>query len=241
MKSRRPFRFRQFTIEQAAAPMPVTTDACIFGALADMDDCREILDIGSGTGLLSLMLAQRYAGARITAVEIQKSSFEETQFNFGNSPWAERLHAVCANILEFVPAVIPDGMICNPPFFEGQLTSADGAKKMARHTTELSFESLIRFCKNYLAPEGKLSLLIPEKHRKMVEGILEKSGFFIRESTAILDQEGRKPHVYVILARRVKGNSVFREFVSYTSDRKRSAQLEKLMETFYLPAENRME
>ena len=93
MKTRKPFRFKQFEILQEGGCMPVTTDACIFGAMADIGNAKNVLDIGTGTGLLSLMLAQRFPEANFTAIDIDEASVNQAHINFENSPWKNRLQA----------------------------------------------------------------------------------------------------------------------------------------------------
>ena len=160
------FQFKQFTVHQEKTAMKVCTDACLFGAwVANKIELKEInadniLDIGCGTGLLSLMLAQK-TKAQIDAVEIDKNAFEQAKENINLTEWKEQINIHHGSIIDFKSTKKYDLIICNPPFYENQLKSVDAARNTAMHATTLSYKDLIISVKNNLAQGGSVAVLLP--------------------------------------------------------------------------------
>ncbi len=154
------FHFKQFRVGQARAAMRITTHACILGAWAPVAACRRVLDIGSGTGLLALMLAQRCA-ASIDAVEIEAGAAEDARENFAASPWASRLQLHETPIQLFDAGDRYDAIISNPPFFSGSLLNDDRKKALARHEGGLNHDELLAAIARLLADEGHAHILLP--------------------------------------------------------------------------------
>ncbi len=144
--------------------MKVCTDACLFGAyVADQVKTKSsahILDIGTGTGLLSLMLAQKVP-AMIDAVEIAEAACNQAKENFEQSPWKERLTVFNTDVQQFDPVKKYDCIISNPPFFEKDLKSNDSNKNNARHDTSLTLEQLLSVAKSLLTEDGTFTVLLP--------------------------------------------------------------------------------
>lgn len=159
------FQFKQFTVYQDKAAMKVSTDACIQGAIAaqywQKNQPGEILDIGSGTGLLSLMLAQELPHAKIMAMDIEEQAFLQTKENFSQSPWQERLTALHCALQSFPPEKNFEAIICNPPFFHKHLNSTASNRNIARHDEGLSKETLARHISSLLSATGSCCLLYP--------------------------------------------------------------------------------
>jgi tRNA1Val (adenine37-N6)-methyltransferase len=158
---RKPFAMKQFTVVQSEVALPVTSDACVFGALADFQNATQILDIGSGTGVLSLMMAQKFPSARVQGIDIHLASVEQARKNGIKSPFADRVSFSHDNILDFEPDTPINGIICNPPFFENHLPSTDETRRLARHTQTLTLATLTARCARLLQPRGELLLLLP--------------------------------------------------------------------------------
>jgi tRNA1Val (adenine37-N6)-methyltransferase len=154
-------------VHQEHTAMKVCTDACLFGAWsaadAQIQNAKNILDIGSGTGLLSLMLAQQ-SNAHITAIEIEDGAFNQTTSNFDLSPWKERLDVVHTSIQDYAAddkKQLYDCIITNPPFYEQDLTSPDPAKNIAAHSTALSWDDLAEAAASLLQNNGAWYVLVP--------------------------------------------------------------------------------
>jgi tRNA1Val (adenine37-N6)-methyltransferase len=160
------FQFKQFIVEQERCAMKVCTDACLFGAYTAslIEDGKltatNCLDIGTGTGLLSLMLAQK-TSAQIDAVEIDKAAYYQARENFEESPWKDRLNILHADILQFNSTKKYDCIISNPPFFEKDLKSDDSKKNTAKHDTVLTLQQLLEVVIKYLEEDGVFAVLLP--------------------------------------------------------------------------------
>jgi len=156
------FRFKQFAIRQEGATFRVTTDSVLLGAWARIEDAGTILDIGTGTGLLALMAAQRTA-AQIVAIEPDYGSFVQAGFNFTASPWVERITLMNLAVQDFYPESGTgfDAIITNPPYFIGSLLNPDKSKARTRHTLTLSQSDLLEASARLLNPGGSLHLVLP--------------------------------------------------------------------------------
>lgn len=159
------FRMKQFTVEQDLCAMKVCTDACLFGAwvahwLSAKEPIGSILDIGAGTGLLSMMLAQKTA-ASIHAIELDTNAALQASQNFAASPWPQRLSVQQENILAFHPAAPFDFIISNPPFFENDLKSIATNRNMAMHSSSLRLDELLQWISRHLSATGYAAILVP--------------------------------------------------------------------------------
>ncbi len=170
------FSFKQFTVRQGNCAMKVCTDACLFGAhvgaiAGKLGSLKYGLDIGTGTGLLSLMVAQKNPDILIDAVEIDALAAEQAAENFRESPWKDRLEVHQHSIQSFaeIEALHQyyDLIICNPPFFENDLKSSDSRRNLALHSAALTLEDLLAAVKQLLKPSGIFALLLPF-HRSMI-------------------------------------------------------------------------
>ncbi len=163
----KPFRFKEFTVHQKKAAMKIGTDAVLLGAWCSLDTYPDtILDIGAGTGVISLMLAQRSDAETIDAVEIDEAAYEEAVANFEQSDWGDRLFCYHASFEEFANEIEEeeetyDLIVSNPPFFRGSHSDTDAARNTARNTDALPFEALIRHTREILATKGTFAVIIP--------------------------------------------------------------------------------
>lgn len=155
------FHFKQFSIEQGQAGMAVSTDGVILGAWANINQAQHILDIGTGTGLLALMCAQRQPNANITAIDIEPHAVAAAQHNVAQSPWHSRVTVMAGDILTHHLNRRFDAIICNPPYFNDGASSAQPQRATARHTQTLSHTDLLMRCSHLLQPEGRASFILP--------------------------------------------------------------------------------
>ncbi len=165
--------------------MKVCTDACLFGAWVANKFENElspnrILDIGCGTGLLSLMLAQK-TNAPVDAVEIDAMAYKQAKNNVELSPWSDKITVYHTSIDNFAPTYKYDLIICNPPFYENQLKSADDTRNLAMHATGLSFANLSSILKRQLSDLGVAALLVPFSTVKNMEECLNKESLIVNE------------------------------------------------------------
>jgi len=155
------FKFKQFAVEQDDVAMKVGTDGVLLGAWAECEGARRIIDIGTGTGVIALQMAQRNPTAQVQAVEIDETAARRARANFDNSPWAERMQVEQTAVQEFSPAEKFDLIISNPPYFVDSLLPPDAKRSTARHTHDLTFEELDRSVVRLLAENGKFVLILP--------------------------------------------------------------------------------
>jgi tRNA1Val (adenine37-N6)-methyltransferase len=162
------FQFKQFKVVQNHAAMRVGTDGVMLGAWTDVGRASRILDIGTGTGLIALMLAQRNKTAQIDAIDIETGAVTDTSFNFENSPWKKRLHLKQISAQDFATTSIAkyDLIVCNPPFFNNSLPSQQQSKTLARHTSKLTFKELVLAASKLLKPEGRFCVVLPVESEK---------------------------------------------------------------------------
>lgn len=194
------FQFKQFTIFQHKCAMKVCTDACLFGAMVARHEPRttNCLDIGTGTGLLSLMLAQKDPDAVIDAVELDAEAADQARENFAASPWKERLNIFNADILSFKPEKRYDLIISNPPFFEDDLMSPDEAKNHAKHDTSLSLDELAGVVQQLLAADGFFAVLLPYHRVNYFTEEAGRQGLYLAQQV-LLKQTGKHNYFRGIL------------------------------------------
>ncbi len=186
------FQFRQFTIAQDRCAMKVSTDACIQGAYTPVTKMtRRVLDIGAGTGLLSLMVAQRADNAMIDAVELDADAAAQAKENIGNSPFALSVSVVQGNINTYTASSGYDLIICNPPFFINSLLGDTAGRNMARHSITLTFVELLTAIKRLLNSDGHASVLLPALEQQQWESLLEKNDFYIHSRLFIKPYAGQ--------------------------------------------------
>jgi tRNA1Val (adenine37-N6)-methyltransferase len=172
------FQFRRFRVDQDNSAMKVGTDALLLGAMVSFSGAQEVLEIGAGTGVISLMLAQRDPNIRITAVEIDGLSAEDCQSNFLHSEWNERLTLIQGDFLTTNFEQTFDLIVSNPPFYSDSLQNIDHRKARSRHEAHLPFDKLIDKCAELLSPVGCLWVVIPiTAHQRVIELCGERSLF----------------------------------------------------------------
>ncbi len=175
------FRFKQFAIEQDRTAMKVGTDGVLLGAWVSLrGDEGRILDIGTGTGVIALMLAQR-SGSRVDGVEIDPDGAEQARENVDMSPWADRVAIYCSDIQSYV---CDDGgydlIVSNPPYFVSSMLSPSVQRTTARHTTDLSFRDLGEAVVRLLNPNGRFALILPPAEMQLFEREVSERLFVVR-------------------------------------------------------------
>ena len=175
------FKFKQFTIHQDKCAMKIGTDAVLLGAWVDIgNNPFSIFDIGSGTGILALMLAQRCHAEVIDAIEIDENAYEQCVDNFENSPWSDRLFCYHASLEEFADEVEDayDIIISNPPFYSEDFKSDNSQRDLARFVDALPFEHLLKSVSKLLSEKGRFSVIIPFKEEENFIGLASEVNLF---------------------------------------------------------------
>lgn len=195
------FQFKQFRIEQGACAQKVSTDACLLGAAADLAGATRVLDIGTGTGLLALMAAQRAPTAQIEALELDAAAAAQATHNVAASPWAHRMVVHPLSLAAYAarhpaPPASADQqfshIICNPPFFRRSLAPPDAARATARHAGEasLTFEAISGFAAGFLRPGGTLTVLLPPPEMAEFADAAQASGLVVQARLAVRHRPG---------------------------------------------------
>lgn len=179
------FRFKQFVVYHDQCAMKVGTDGVLLGAWADCTNVQTILDIGTGSGLISLMLAQRSDARKIDAIDIDEGAYRQAILNFKSSPWSDRLNVYHTSLQDFTSSYKYDLIACNPPYFVNSLKSPDDSRSNARHNDSLSFPDLIAKARNLLSPIGKLTLILPSDRQSDIEALAGDNGLYASRITAV--------------------------------------------------------
>ena len=175
------FDFKQFSVQQDRCAMKIGTDGVLLGAWVSLEKKpQSILDIGSGTGILSLQLAQRCFAETLDAIEIDEDAFEQCVLNFENSPWGDRLFCFNASAQEFASEIEEeyDLIISNPPFYSDTYKSEDNKRNTARFTDTLPFKDLVIFAYQFLSEKGMFALILPRKEEENFIALASEVGLF---------------------------------------------------------------
>lgn len=230
------FSFKRFTIRNDKAALKVGTDAVLLGAAMTLrPEDKTLLDIGTGTGVIALMVAQRLenTSSRILSIDIYGPSAEEAGENFADSPWASALTAIHTSLADFRPDRKFDCIFSNPPFYDNSLTNPDAREATARHTESLSYREIFAFSAEWLQPDGHLSLILPADQEVAIIRTAASFGLYpfriIRVRTTI-----RKPVRRIILEFSRTREKASEESLTLQDGSARSAQYAELTREFYL-------
>lgn len=195
------FRFKQFTVEQEHAAMKVGTDGVLLGAWASLPAPQSrILDVGTGTGLIALMLAQRSPDVRVDALEIDPASARQAGINFLNSPWKERLNCIQISFQEYAKRTQTsyDQILCNPPFFTASKKTLSKEKNLARHDDSLGLSDFFTGCMALGKDSTLVSLILPAHKEEQVFALIEKHQMHCHRKTRVIPAPG-KPYKRILL------------------------------------------
>ena len=184
------FRFRHFEVRQESSAMKVGTDSMVLGALVQSENPKAILDIGTGTGVLALMMAQKFPEATIVAVEIEPTAAAEAKQNMENSPWPDRLTVVETDINNLRTNQKFDLIISNPPFYTGGLLNTNAQRAQARHVFALPFDVLFSKAANMLQEDGDFWMIAPSSDAELVQIAATKVNLFPRRRIEIYGKVG---------------------------------------------------
>lgn len=194
MNSNKPFYFRQFTIYDDLSTMKVNTDGVLLGALAPVDNYRNILEIGCGAGYISIMLAQKNLNASITAIDIDHRSIAQANYNFRNCNWANRLSAYKISLEDFAKSSFNDFdlIISNPPFYLENYRSIKSQNLIAKHSTVLDFSNFLSLSSNLMNNNSKLCIILSVKSYNTLISIARDYGLFTSNQINIIPRENKK-------------------------------------------------
>lgn len=235
-----PFRFQSFAIKQEQAAMKVSTDGILLGAWATIGDAQSALDIGTGTGLIALMLAQRSADLQIKAVEIDQPTAIEANYNATTSPYADRVEVIPEAIQAFAHATQSsfDLIISNPPFFTGGVLSDHAERASVRHTIKLSHQDLLRSVQRLLTPGGRFCLVLPWMEGLRFQELAVSYQLYTQRRCKVQPRPNIPPNRWLLeLGKTPVDECVAEELTIYAeaTGTSRSSQFHSLTSEFYLP------
>lgn len=187
------FRFKQFTVRQERAAMKVGTDGVLLGAWADLEDAGTILDVGTGTGVIALMAAQRNPQAVVDALDIDAEACLDARENAEASPWKERIRVFDCALQEFEPGRKYDCVVCNPPFFVRSTQTPDERRTLARHCATLSHEELAEHAARLLSPTGCFCTILPVTETGQLTEYARRAGLFPKRVTYVHPTPAKAP------------------------------------------------
>ncbi len=188
------FRFKQFRVEDAHSTMKVGTDAVLLGAWAKPPVKGSILDIGTGCGVIALMMAQK-SMASITAIDIDALSITQASSNFAASPWKNRLTALHLSLEEYAKLQAPpaDFIVSNPPFFINCLRSEDKKRNLARHTDDQALDMFLQTMAALLNPTGSVAIIMPYSEKLSAQVRFEAVGLHVYRMAEVTPRESKPP------------------------------------------------
>lgn len=242
------FQFKQFTIFQDRCAMKVGTDGVLLGAWASggstcLSHRRRILDIGTGTGLIALMMAQRFPDALIDAIEIDRDAAEQACENVSASPFADRIRVMEISLQEYAERMSVQGgrfskydaIASNPPYFVNSLKNPDKFRAIARHTDTLSFRQLMKGVSCLLSDDGVLSVILPTSCQGELENEAVISGFSKTCEVKIRTKEGKTfKRCLMSFCRQIPTTVLREEVCMMDTDNQRSYWYRELTKDFYL-------
>jgi len=229
------FRFKQFTIKQEKTAMKVSTDGVLLGAWANFNKPKTILDIGTGTGLLAIMAAQKHPESEITAIEINNEAYTEAKINAQNCTWNKRIKLIHADFLDFSKNEQKkfDLIISNPPYYENQLPSTEEKKRIARHNDSLPFNHLIASVSKIITNKGVFCVIIPNYESKKFIHLCSQNNLFLTKKLQIFPNENKKVNrVLLEFSKEIK--EIISESIFVRKNKKYSAEYLELTKDFYL-------
>jgi len=229
------FYFQQFAIEQDQCAMKIGLDSVLLGAWVPIVNPKRILDIGTGTGILSLMMAQR-SKAIIDAVEIDERAFQQAKCNIKESKFHKQIVCFNTSIQDFDSTSSYDVIISNPPYFEKSLKSGDKARDTARHNDQLSLDDLFSRASQLLAPQGILAFILPYSSLEQINTRAKKYAFFISHITEVKGRKHKNPNRILICLQKEETKANIKSLTVYDEEGKYTADFQALTKDFYLPS-----
>ncbi len=231
------FQFKQFDIYHDKCSMKVGTDGVLLGAWCNVEDSLRVLDIGTGSGLIAIMIAQRNSYCTVDAVEIDYASWIQASGNMSASPWHKRLKVHNISFQEFFMSSnhTYDLIVSNPPWFQNSLTTPLPERSLARHATSLTMEDIIEGVNKLLSPAGRYCMIMPVDEARLFIEKASKKELHCRKITSVIPNPGKSPKRYLMEFTTFKGDIKMSELVVELDKRhKYSNGFKELTKEFYL-------
>lgn len=228
------FRFKKFDVRHERSAMKVGTDGVLLGAWAEVANANHILDIGAGTGLIAMMLAQRTTNTTIVAVEIDESASGEMRLNFSQCPWKDSLHAVKAEIQTFESSRSFDLIVTNPPYFQKGTLPPTTARKSARHENTLTQQDLLKATDRLLSPHGRLCIILPVQEALKFEKAAQQYSLHLNKVLAFHSKMEKTAERLLMEFSRNPCEKKYTKLVHYTDNGEWTDEYKRLTRDFYI-------
>lgn len=229
----RGFKFKQFFVEHSQCAMKVNTDGILLGAIADLHGVKTIVDLGTGTGLVAMMLAQRSPQSEIVAVEIEPNAYQQAVRNIENFAYRECVKILHSDVMDLhLPASI-DLVVSNPPYFPHSLLSRTAERDLARAASQSHF-SWLEKAKSWLSENGRITLILPTEQAQQLISQAEQISLYAVEQWRIVTKKGKQPKRIVVTFAQQKQPCVEKSLEIYQEDNQYSPEFKALTRDFYL-------
>lgn len=229
------FKFKQFAVKQQDSAMKIGTDSVLLGCYCKVQNAKHILDIGTGTGLLTMMLAQK-SEALIDAVETDEAAATEAGFNFLQSPWANRITLHNLRIQEFTTQQTYDVIICNPPYYrhKANMGIADEQRSIARHDKDLPFADLLHCIQQNMKDTGKAWLILPNKEAGELQEQAVANGLHLQHIIYIHSVEHKKPNRHILVLGKTSATLTQQHMAVYDAKGNPTTEYRQITNDYYL-------
>lgn len=230
------FQFKQFAVRNERSAMKVGTDGVLLGAWCNVENAMRVLDVGSGCGLISLMIAQRTVSAIVTGVEIDNDAYEESAENVANSPWQNRVSMVHNSFADFYKNAPTkyDLIVSNPPFYENALAAPDAQRNKARQAEALPPDELFSLSAQMLTDNGLLSVIYPAESLPRLKDIASNCGLYPIRIALISGRESMPPKRVLAEFGKISRDTSIESFAVYQQSGKHTEEYINLTHNFYL-------
>lgn len=231
------FQFKQFTINQSGAAMKVGTDGCLLGSWVPLDHTVTVLDIGTGTGLLALMIAQRLtalkASFQIDALDLDPGAVQQALENIQRTAWADKINVFLRDILKYAPLFQYDLLVCNPPYFEDSLHCPDESRTLARHNDSIPFSLLMKKASELMSESGRFCLIVPTEAGQSLVQYGQENNLYLKMKVKV-HTTARKAAKRVLLEFSKQNEQTEEETLILQEDGSYTEDYKTLMKEFYL-------
>lgn len=228
------FKFKQFTVEQVDCAMKISTDSVLLGAWCDVCNKRKALDIGTGTGIISMMIAQRNESLQITGIDIDEASVLQAKKNVCNSQFKDRIFISKSDFRSFSSDETFDLIVSNPPYYEEKVFCPDEQRNNARHTESLEFPDLIFGVRKYLESSGTFAVIIPTKSTSAFISMCNENNLFLYRKTQIYTTARKEPKRTLLEFKKTSSEVLTKKLFMRNEDSSYTEEYKTLTKDFYL-------